>query len=158
MQSVIIFNAILAVTFAAPGYFEYNNHGKSIFSAISQLISHESSHDFHPPILATHEVEDHVPLDKTTITKSNQVVNNGSTAIVHAPVVSAQVIHSPVVSAPLVHTTVVSAPVVHAAVYSSYPSPIVSYKTPNSAISHQRSTVHETVPVVNSFPLYASYH
>ncbi|XP_050349691.1 uncharacterized protein LOC126773085 [Nymphalis io] len=152
MQQIIIFSAILAVTLAAPGYLGYNAYvplGKSTITASSQSIDHGSTHVLHTPVLATHEVEYHVPLGKTTVTKSNQVVNHGSTAVVHTPVVHAPVVHAPVVHAPLFHAP---------SYYTSYSSPIVSYKTGDSAISHQSSTVHETVPVVNSLPLYASYH
>ncbi|XP_026498355.2 uncharacterized protein LOC113402347 [Vanessa tameamea] len=152
MQQIIIFSAILAVTVAAPGYLGYNAYvplGKSTVTTSSQSIDHGSTHVLHTPVLATHEVEYHVPLGKTTVTKSNQVVNHGSTAV----------IHTPVVHAPVVHAAVVHAPVFHAPTYyTSHSSPLVSYKTGDSAITHQSSTVHETVPVVNSLPLYASYH
>ncbi|XP_064072513.1 uncharacterized protein LOC135193537 [Vanessa tameamea] len=152
MQQIIIFSAILAVTVAAPGYLGYNSYvplGKSTITTSSQSIDHGSTHVLHTPVLATHEVEYHVPLGKTTVTKSNQVVNHGSTAV----------IHTPVVHAPVVHAAVVHAPVFHAPTYyTSHSSPLVSYKTDDSAITHQSSTVHETVPVVNSLPLYASYH
>nr|XP_026498354.1 uncharacterized protein LOC113402346 [Vanessa tameamea] len=152
MQQIIIFSAILAVTLAAPGYLGYNSYvplGKSTLTTSSQSIDHGSTHVLHTPVLATHELEYHVPLGKTTVTKSNQVVNHGSTAVIHTPVVHAPVVHAPVVHAPVVHA---------ASYYTSYSSPIVSYKTGDSAITHQSSTVHETVPVVNSLPLYASYH
>lgn len=132
----IIFNAFLAVTLAAPGYFEYNNHGKSIFSSISKLINHERSHDLYSPVLATHDAEYNAQLDKTH-------------SEAHTAVVSAPVIHAPVVSAPVIYAPVVSVPVVHAPIYRS---PIVSYKTPSSAI------LVKTVPVSNSLPLYASHH
>lgn len=131
----IIFNAFLAVTFAAPGYFEYNNHGKSIFSSISKLINHERSPDLYSPVLATHDVEYNAQLDKAH-------------SVVHTAVISAPVIHAPVVSAPVIYPPVVSAPVVHAPIYSS---PIVSYKSPNAVLV-------KTVPVSNSLPLYASHH
>nr|XP_026498355.1 uncharacterized protein LOC113402347 [Vanessa tameamea] len=152
MQQIIIFSAILAVTVAAPGYLGYNAYvplGKSTVTTSSQSIDHGSTHVLHTPVLATHEVEYHVPLGKTTVTKSNQVVNHGSTAVVHTPVVHAPVVHAPVVHAPVFHAPTY---------YTSHSSPLVSYKTGDSAITHQSSTVHETVPVVNSLPLYASYH
>ncbi|XP_047532008.1 uncharacterized protein LOC125067439 [Vanessa atalanta] len=152
MQQIIIFSAILAVTLAAPGYLGYNTYvplGKSTVTTSSQSIDHGSTHVLHTPVLATHEVEYHVPLGKTTVTKSNQVVNHGSTAVVHTPVVHAPVVHAPVVHVPAFHAP---------SYYTSYSSPLVSYKTGDSAITHQSSTVHETVPVVNSLPLYASYH
>ncbi|XP_047532006.1 uncharacterized protein LOC125067437 [Vanessa atalanta] len=162
MQQIIIFSAILAVTLAAPGYLGYNSYvplGKSTITTSSQSIDHGSTHVLHTPVLATHEVEYHVPLGKTTVTKSNQVVNHGSTTVIHTPVVHAPVVHAPVVHAPVVQTPVVHAQVFHAPTYyTSYSSPLVSYKTGDSAITHQSSTVHETVPVVNSLPLYASYH
>lgn len=104
----IIFNAFLAVTIAAPGYFEYNNHGKSIFSSISKLINHERSQDLYSPVLATHDAEYNAQLDKT-----------------HS------VAHTAVVSAPVIHAPVVSVPEVYAPVYSS---PIVSYKSPNAVL------------------------
>lgn len=126
------------MTFAAPGYFEYNNHGKSIFSSISKPINHERSHDLHSPVLATHDAEYNAQLDKTA-TKGIPVVNHSnivglrtpvvgaqvlqapilSTSVVHTAVVSAPAIHAPVVSAPVIHVPVVSVPVVHAPVYSS---------------------------------------
>nr|XP_026492873.1 uncharacterized protein LOC113398373 [Vanessa tameamea]XP_026492874.1 uncharacterized protein LOC113398375 [Vanessa tameamea] len=152
MHQIIIFSAILAVTLAAPGYLGYNSYvplGKSTVTTSSQSIDHGSTHVLHTPVLATHEVEYHVPLGKTTVTKSNQVVNHGSTAVIHAPVVHAPVVHAPVVHAPVFHAPTY---------YTSHSSPLVSYKTGDSAITHQSSTVHETVPVVNSLPLYASYH
>ncbi|XP_046967324.1 uncharacterized protein LOC124535237 [Vanessa cardui] len=157
MQQIIIFSAILAVTLAAPGYLGYNSYvplGKSTLTTSSHSIDHGSTHVLHTPVLAAHEVEYHVPSGKTTVTKSNQVVNHGSTAVIHTPVVHAPVVHAPVVHAPVVH-----APVFHAPTYyTSYSSPLVSYKTGDSAVTHQSSTVHETVPVVNSLPLYAYHH
>lgn len=144
----------MAVTLAAPGYLGYNAYvplGKSTLTSSSHVVDHGSTHVLHAPVVAAHEVEYHLPYGKTTVTKSSQVMNHGNTEVVHAPVVHAPVVHS--VHAPVIHT-----PVVHAPVYSSYSSPIVTYKTPDSAVSHHSSTVHETVPVVNSLSLYASYH
>ncbi|CAH2085144.1 unnamed protein product [Euphydryas editha] len=192
MQQIFIFSAILAVTFAAPGYLGYDVYvpqGKSTLTSSSHVIDHGSTHVLHAPVLAAHEVEYHVPSGKTTVTKSSQVVNHGSTHVLHTPVLAAHeveyhvplgkttvtkssqivnhgntevvhapIVHTPVVHAPVIHAPVVSAPVVQAAVYSSYSAPIVTYRTPDSAVSHHSSTVHETLPVVNSLPVYASYH
>ncbi|CAH2085143.1 unnamed protein product [Euphydryas editha] len=172
----------MAVSLAAPGYIGYNAYvplGKSTLTSSSHVVDHGSTHVLHAPVLAAHEVEYHVPSGKTTVTKSSQVVNHGSTHVLHTPVLAAHEVeyHVPlgkttvtkssqvvnhgnteVVHAPVIHAPVVSAPVVHAPVYSSYSAPIVTYRTPDSAVSHHSSTVHETLPVVNSLPLYASYH
>ncbi|CAH3996544.1 unnamed protein product [Pieris brassicae] len=124
----IVFVTLLASAFAAPGY--YVPLAKSTLTTSSQTVDHGSSHILHAPLM--------VPLAKTTSTHSNQVVNHGSTAIYHAPAVYHAPLHH-------VETTVEHHPVVFPA------TSIYSYKTPDSAITHHSSEVHETVP-------YYAYH
>lgn len=110
------------------------------------MVNHGGTTVLHAPVYHAYQpvmYSELAPL-KTTVTKSNHVVNHGGSTLVHAPVL-------PVVHAPIVH-----APVVHSSVY--YSSPVVSVKSGDSATSHQSSTVHETVPVVNHLPLYALHH
>ncbi|XP_032516044.2 uncharacterized protein LOC116769127 [Danaus plexippus] len=162
MKNIIILSAVLAVTVAAPtnDYNSYVPLSKSTFTSSSQAVDHGSTHVLHPVLplakstlthsthsvdhgsthilhapLIMHDVEYHVPLAKTTVTKSNQVVDHGSSALIHAPILHTHVAHAPV----YLHS-----------------EPIVSYRTPDSAISHHSSTVHETVPLVNSY--YAFHH
>ncbi|CAB3227465.1 unnamed protein product [Arctia plantaginis] len=114
-------------------------HTKTTLTKANQVVNHGGSAVFHPvntyEVMPVHGIY-HVP-SKTTVTKSSQVVNHGGTAVVHAPVAHATVVHTPVV-------------------YHS--SPLVTLKTGDSAISHQSSTVHETVPVVKSLPFVAIHH
>ncbi|KPJ04529.1 hypothetical protein RR46_00708 [Papilio xuthus] len=158
MQYIILTLATIACASAAPGFllaqepdYYHLPLAKSTFTSSSQTVDHGSTHVIHPlPVVHTaplvhvpmsistqsHErTSYHAPAAKTTVTNSKQVVNHGSTAVYHAPVVSSVALHS----SPLVY----------------HSSPLVAYKTPDSAISHHSSTIHETVPVVNSLPLYA---
>ncbi|CAK1541221.1 unnamed protein product [Leptosia nina] len=117
----IIFVSLLATALAAPEY--YVPLAKSTLTTSSQTVDHGSSHIIHAPLM--------VPLAKTTSTQSNHVVNHGGTAVYHAP------LHQ--------ITTVEHHPIVFPA------TSIYSYKTPDSAITHHTSEVHETVP-------YYAYH
>lgn len=148
----IIFT-ILAATSASPVLLaeHYSNIpvAKSTFTQSSQLVDHGSTYHAVPVF---HTVEP----SKKTVTSSSQVVNHGGTTILHTPV------HYEVHSVPVVKShvqeygTIVHAPVVTSpVVYHS--SPVV-VKTGDSAVSHQSSTVHETVPIVNSVPLYSLHH
>ncbi|CAH2040892.1 unnamed protein product, partial [Iphiclides podalirius] len=155
-----MFLATIACAAAAPGFFLAEEPDyvhlplhKSTFTSSSQTVDHGSTHVLHPiPVVHTaplvhvpssistqsHErTSYHAPAAKTTVTNSKQIVDHGSTAVYHAPV-----LHSSPVA---FH----SSPVLY------HSSPFVALKTPDSAVSHHSSTVHETVPVVNSYPLYA---
>ncbi|CAK1579774.1 unnamed protein product [Parnassius mnemosyne] len=158
MKNFITFLATVACVAAAPGYllthepdYVHLPVSKSTYTTSSQTIDHGSTHVIHPlPVVHTaplvhipmsYSTQSHerttynAPASKTTVTNSKQIVNHGSTSVYHAPVVH------PVVA---LH----SSPVV----YHSSP---VAFKNPDYAVSHQSSTVHETVPVVNSLALYA---
>ncbi|XP_038217289.1 uncharacterized protein LOC119836106 [Zerene cesonia] len=96
---------------------------KTTLTQSSQIVDHGSSHIVHAPL--------HIPVAKTTSTHSNQVINHGFYHAVH----------------PLIHEVamVEHHPIVFPA------TSIYSYKTPDSAITHHSSEVHETVP-------YYAYH
>lgn len=155
-----MFLSIIACAVAAPGFllaeepdYIHLPLAKSTFTASSQAVDHGSTHVLHPvPVVHSAPLVQvpmsistqshartsyHAPASKTTVTNSKQIVNHGSTAVYHAPL-----FHSSPVA---VHTS----PVLY------QPSSLVALKTPDSAVSHHSSTVHETVPVVNSYPLYA---
>lgn len=117
---------------------------KSTVTKSSQVVNHGGTTVLHAPdmthyVPAVHEIGS----AKSTVTKSSQVVNHGGTTVVHAPVFG-HVMHHVYDYAP------------HSVVYS--PQVYSSAKTGDSAISHHSSTVHETEPVVNHYPLYALYH
>ncbi|KAM3959961.1 uncharacterized protein ACR2FA_005982 [Aphomia sociella] len=138
---------------------------KTTVTKSSQVVNHGGSAVVHSvpvihsvPIvhsvpLSTHDVHHSTLLhnvpSKTTVTKSNQVVNHGSTTLIHTHI-------------PVVHTAPVvahSAPVlVQSAPVLAHSAPLLSLKTGDSAISHHSSTVHETVPIVKSLPVYALHH
>ncbi|CAF4899809.1 unnamed protein product [Pieris macdunnoughi] len=90
----------------------------------------------------------YVPLAKSTLTTSSQTVDHGSSHILHAPLMVPLAKTTSTHSNQVVDhgmTTVEHHPVVFPA------TSIYSYKTPDSAITHHSSEVHETVP-------YYAYH
>lgn len=119
---------------------------KSTLTRSSQVVNHGGTAVLHAPVMTY----SHIPVvhelgsAKSTLTKSSQVVNHGGTAVVHAPLYS-HVMHHVYDHAP--HSSLVYAPQVYS-----------SASTGDSAISHHSSTVHETEPVVNHYPLYALHH
>ncbi|CAH2241381.1 jg15580 [Pararge aegeria aegeria] len=157
MQKIIIISAILAIAAAAPGNLAYNTYvplSKSTLTSSSQTVDHGSTHVLHTPV---------VPLAKSTLTHSTQTVDHGSTHVLHTPL---YMTHEVEYHVPLAKTTSTKSsqyinhgslsPVVHS--YSPllvHSAPVVSYKAPTSAITHHSSTVHETLPVLNSLSYYA---
>lgn len=164
----IIISSILACAAAAPAYLLaeqahviHSIPSKSTYTQSSQVVDHGSTHVYHAPIATYHSVP--VVHSKSTITAANHVVDHGSTYIqpVHAVSVMPvhEVYHIPKTTVTKSNqvvnhgsTTLVHAPVVY------HSSPLVSLKTGDSAVTHQSSTVHETVPVVKSLEYYSLHH
>ncbi|CAH0723469.1 unnamed protein product, partial [Brenthis ino] len=120
----IFFTTLLAAVIAAPLNLEYNAYmpfSKSTLTSSSHVVDHGSTHVLHAPVLA-HEVEYHAPVSHAVI---------------------APVSHTVVAHAPVTHTIVSHAPVY------SLSSNVEYYKSPDSSITHQSSSIY------NSAPFYA---
>ncbi|CAH0399263.1 unnamed protein product [Chilo suppressalis] len=169
MEKLVVFTGMLALAAAAPAIILSHDaelhvpfSSKTTITKSSQHVDHGSTYVHALPVIHTAPVVHaspilhieqpktvitkntavlhsvpvihhtyHVP-QKTTVTKSNHQINHGSTHVVHASVV-----HTPV----LIHS-----------------SPLVTLKSGDSAVSHHSSTVHETVPIVNTVPLVSYHH
>ncbi|VVC90502.1 unnamed protein product [Leptidea sinapis] len=139
MKSIILIIASVAYASSSPVYVYNNGYvplAKTTLTSSSQTVDHGSTHVLHPVQPAL--------LAKTTSSHSSQLVDHGTTHVLHAPLVQTHELSHPVY-------TVQHAPVV-------LPSTLVSYKTPDSAITHHSSTTHETVPYVQSIPFYTYHH